>query len=356
VSWRWFASLALVLACAPSLPPRFEQERAAAERAYAAGRYDEAALHWQRAEQAAERKRDKNEARYRAARSLERAGRHKEAQRMLSNVGEKSSRAARAAYDHAVIEIERGDAAKGWAELERVMRRFPASGIAPSALGRLLRRQEDQGGTARALRYLEKTRVEFRETELSERVEYAYADLLERANRTSAARDQYLLVAKRFPYPHGALWDDALWKASLLEEKLGNVPAAIQHLERMLKEMEPSSLQGSYQRPRYAAARFRIAELFRDRVRDLPRAVKEFQKVWDDHPTSILRDDALWQKARIERSLGLRSRSCSSVRRLVEDVPDSRYSACAKALCPSASVPPKSKCHAYVVRDLGLGE
>jgi tetratricopeptide (TPR) repeat protein len=350
----WLLAAVVGLACAPSIPPRFQEERAAAERAYAAGRYDEAALHWQRAEGAAERKRDRNEARYRRAASLERAGRHAEAQRVLSSVDEKSSRAARAAYDRAIIEIERGNAEKGYAELKATMRRYPASGVAPSALARLTQREEDRGGLSAALAYLEKVEPEYRSTELSERIGYLHAETLERANRIPEARDLYLDVAKRFPYPFGALWDDALWKASLLEEKLGNVPGAIQHLERMLKEMEPSSLgQGSYQRPRYAAARFRIAELYRDKVRDPARAVREFRKVWDDHPTSILRDDAAWQEARLERAEGQPDKACSTLRRLIEAAPDSRYSACAQALCPSVSPPPKSKCHAYVVRDLG---
>lgn len=344
----------LGLACAPSIPPRFQEERAAAERAYAAGRYDEAAHHWQRAEKAAERKRDRNEARYRRAASLKRAGRHAEAQRALTTIDEKSARAARAAYDHAIIEIERGNTDKGYAELVTTMQRYPASGIAPAALARLTQREEDKGGLGRAIAYVEKLETQYRDTELSERIGYLHADLLERANRNAEARDQYLEVAKRFPYPFGALWDDALWKASLLEEKLGNVPGAIQHLERMLKEMEPSSLgQGSYQRPRYPAARFRIAELYRDKVRDRARAVREFRRVWDDHPTSILRDDAAWQEARLERDLGQNDKACSTLRRLIESAPDSRYSACASALCPSVSPPPKSKCHAYVLRDLG---
>jgi tetratricopeptide (TPR) repeat protein len=353
VKVSWLLAALLGLACAPSIPPRFQEERAAAERAYAAGRYDEAALHWQRAEQAAERKRDRNEARYRRAASLERAGRHVEAQRALQTIDEKSSRAARAAYDHALIEIERGNTAKGYAELEKTMRRYPASGVAPSALARLTQREEDRGGLVAAIAYVEKLETQYRETELAERIGYLRANLLERADRNAEARDAYLAVARRFPYPFGALWDDALWKASLLEEKLGNVPGAIQHLERMLKEMEPSSLgQGSYQRPRYAAARFRIAELYRDKVRDRARAIREFRRVWDEHPTSILRDDAAWQEARLEREEGRANQACSSVRRLVETIPDSRFSACAPALCPGVSPPPKSKCHPYVVRDL----
>ncbi len=304
------------------------------------------------AEKAADRKRDRNEARYRAAQSLERAGRHKEAERLLTTVDQKSSRAARAAFDHAVIQIDHGNVDQGYRELEAMMRKYPASGVAAAALGRLVRRREDQGNTAAAISYLESLRSPFRGTELSERVEYAYAEELDKAHRTTAARDQYLRVADRFPYPFGALWDDALWKASLAEEKLGNVPRAIVHLERMLKEKEPSSLGGSYQRPRYAAARFRIAELYRDKIRDPARAAREFRRVWDENPTSLLRDDALWQEARVEHEMGDQSRACSTLKKLIADEADSRFAPCAPRLCPGLDAPAHRECRAYIVRDL----
>lgn len=349
--------LLLAVACAPSLPRAFAEERAAAERAYAAGRYDEAAVHWEKAEAAAERRRDQTEARYRRAASLIRAGRHTEAQTLLTALRTdrpKSSRAARAAFDAASIEIEHGDPARGWASLEAAIFAYPESGVALAALRRVADERGRRQGTGAALSFLRQVEKRTGSAGLREQAGYDSAKLLESLGRDEAALAEYLRVAASFPYPEGALWDDALFAASLLEEKLGRPKLAIERLERMLAEREPSSLQGSYERPRYAAARLRIAELYRDRIGDKQRAAAEFHRVWDEHPTSLLKDDALWQAARIERELGREDLACKTLRRLTEDAPDSRFARCARALCPS--VPPvKGECHAYVLRQLTSG-
>lgn len=350
------ALLCLVLAaCAPTLPPGFTEERAAAERAYAAGRYEEAAEHWARAEQAAERRRDQTEARYRRAAALRRAGRNAEAQALLAALGTdrpKSARAARAAFDHADIEIEHGDAEKGWTELEAAIRAHPRSGLALGALSRLARHREERAGAEAALGLLAEVGEKGGSSELREQALYERARLLEKLGRDEQALAAFLDTATRYPYPAGALWDDALYSASLLDEKLGRPARAIEHLERMLREQEPSSLnQGSYARPRYGAARFRVAELYRDRVGDKARAAREFRRVWDEHPTSLLKDDALWQAARLERELGRQDRACDLMETLVEGSPDSRFARCANALCPTQK-PARGECHEYVIREL----
>ena len=76
------------------------------------GRYQEAADHWLEAAESAERQRDRNEARYRAAVSLQRAGKFAEASRWFEQLAEleHNERAARAAFDRARLEIAQGDA------------------------------------------------------------------------------------------------------------------------------------------------------------------------------------------------------------------------------------------------------
>lgn len=312
----------LSVACAPTLPRGFTEERSAAERAYAAGRYDEAAEHWAKAEAAAQRRRDQTEARYRRASALRRAGRHEDARRLLD-------------------------------ELEAAIRKYPRSGPALTALTRLARQREERAGAEAALSLLADVARTGGGAELREQAHYQRARLLERLGRDHEALTAYLDSAARFPYPEGALWDDSLHAASLLEEKLGRPDRAIAHLERMLREKEPSSLkQGSYERPRYAAARYRVAELYRDRIGDKLRAVREFRRVWDEHPTSLLKDDALWQAARLEHDRGEAGAACKLMKVLVSEAPDSRFAACASALCPSVR-PAQGECHAYVLRELG---
>jgi tetratricopeptide (TPR) repeat protein len=353
---RALAVIALLLAaCAQSLPRPYMEARAAAERAYAAGRYDEAAQHWRQAESSAERTRDRTEARYRAAVSLRRAGRGSEAALLLESIttdAPRSERAARAAYDRADLEIEQGDRQKGYRMLERVLHEHPRSGVARSALSRTLIRLDEQGGVDRVLAYIERTTHLLEKTELAETLAYQKARWLERAERYEPALAQYLEVARRFPYPRGAHWDDALWNASLLEERLGRHLAAVDHLRRLLREMESSHLQGSYQRPRYDDAQYRLAELYRDRLGDLARARLEFEKVWLEHPDSPLKDDALWHFAILAKRMGDPRGACSSLSRLLKEVPDSRFAACTRPLCPQLAPKRDGKCRDYILREL----
>lgn len=351
--------IALVIAaigCAPSLPRPYLLSRAAALRAYSAGRFSEAAEDWQKAARATSRARDVDEARYRAAYCLKRAGRFSEARKLYESIVQntpKSSEAPRAAYDLAVIEIHHGNRARGFGMMENVLRRYPNSGIAKSALHRTLTFEQQQGGPARGLRYLDGLIAELNRTQIAEHLHFDYAVELDKQHRWRAARDRYLYVAKRFPYPVGDLWDDSLYAASIDEEKLGDYRAAIAVLQRMLKQDEPSFFTGSYELPRYPQAQFRIAVLYRDRLHDDQAARRAFHKVWTDHPTSLLRDDALWNEALLAKKDGDTPAACSALELLSRGMPHSRYVPCAQHLCPSAPPPQKGRsCHAYIEREI----
>jgi len=188
-------------------------------------------------------------------------------------------------------------------------------------------------------------------TELDENVLYAMATHLESTGDLEGARAGYSACADRHPYPHGSLFDDALWHASLVDEKLGRPKQAVADLERMLAVREPSSMTGSYERPRFAPARFRTAVLYRDVLGDHASARRAFHALYADHLTSILRDDALWEEAKLALADGDRGQACTLTAALAKDFPASRYTPCSKALCPSASLAPGSRCHEYVTRE-----
>jgi hypothetical protein len=112
----------------------------------------------------------------------------------------------------------------------------------------------------------------------------------------------------------------------------------------LLAEREAATGLGSYERARYAEARFRIAEIQRDRLGDPSRARREFRRVFTDHPTSRLRDDALWQEALTAGRNADPADACEPLELLVGYLPDSRYAPCAPKLC--ASVKPVARaCH-----------
>jgi tetratricopeptide (TPR) repeat protein len=329
----------LALACAPSQDARFAAAGARANATARSGRHAEAAARWLEAANGAESAVDREEALYRAASSYERAGRAPEALRLYERLERgRGERAARSSFDRARLVAER-DAVRGDALLVAAIRRHPSSGLAPRALREHLGRRETEGGSHAAIEVAERLLAELGSSELDETLRYERARLLERLGSLSRARDAYLETATRHPYPEGALWDDALTRAARLEEALGRPREAIALYERLLAERESSSGLGSYERARYAEARFRIAEIHRDRLSDPSGARREFRRVYDEHSTSLLRDDALWQEALVSLEAGDAAGACVPLSLLLRELPDSRYAPCVRRLCPSAPNP-----------------
>ena len=78
--------------------------------------------------------------------------------------------------------------------------------------------------------------------------------------------------------------------------------------------------------------------------------------MFDKHPTSILRDDALFQEALLARKDGDRAAACDATRLLVKVTGESRFATCARELCPDVAPPEKAPaCRGYV-KDLIEGK
>lgn len=327
---------------------------AAAERAYAAGRYDEARARWHDAAAAAGTAHERDEARYREATCLTRAGRWAEAIQVLDRLLHDSPHgkgAPRALYDRALALSARGDDARGLAELDALLRAFPESAVAPLALKRYSEGLRETGEPSLRA-YLDAVIPLLERTSLGERLHHAYAESLERSGNLEGARVRFLLMAERYPYPRGAFWDDALFRAADIEARQGDPAGAIRLLERMLSEREVSYVEGSYEKGRYAESQFRIAELYRDAMGDAVRARQAFERLWSAHRSSRLRDDAGWNAALLARAAGDQPGACRLLTELVTETPSSRYAPCAPRICPTLKAQAGSgDCHDYLVRD-----
>ncbi len=324
-----------LVACGPSLPKPYTSERDAASTAYSAGAYRDAATHWQRAEALAPNQREKDEARYRRAAALERAGDTAAAERLYAQIAESpSERAERASFARAELALGASESAHGFELLRQAVERFPNSGLASSASRRLLDRALAQGGSQaeRALLQALLTRVEG--SDLEDALLTRRARALERDGELQAAHEAWLSLARKHPYPLGAYWDEALRAAAELDVKARRPQEALDHLGELLAEREASRLSGSYERPAFAEARFRRAELYRDALNDAERARSEFRRVYDDHDTSLLRDDALFEIALIALSQRNQEAACENARLLQSEQPDSRFARCGHELCP----------------------
>jgi TolA-binding protein len=343
-----------VLACGSPPTAAYVQEAEQAQVARRRGDHGAAAQHYECAAALAEQPRDAEEARYRAADAYARAGDAARAEALyekLATQGPDSERAARADFALADLLRKTGREAEAEARLVAAIRRNPNSGLARLALTEHLDYLREHGGSEQVLNYLAGEANQLAASELGETIAYRRARELDVAERSAEARDAYLACATRFPYPTGAYWDDALFRAAEKELALGAPHEAIQHLERMLAEQESAVMTGSYERGRYAEAQLKIAEIWRDVLKEPRRARRELHKVWERHRTSRLVDDALFQEAILAHRAG--DDACAPLSIIAKQLPDSRYAACAHLLCATLAAT-RNDCHDYIKRAAGL--
>jgi tetratricopeptide (TPR) repeat protein len=250
------------------------------------------------------------------------------------------------------MDIARGDPRVGWQEMDAMLQRFPNDGLGKSALHRLLRHEDETLGPAASLAYLKARAPLLETTERAEEVAYETAAHLEVLGRLEEARDGFIRLAARWRYPVGALWDDALYRAAELDERLGRPEAALVDLDAMLSQREASILNGSAIRPRYPEATMFAARIWRDDLHDAAHAREMFHAAYANFPSWALRDQALWLEADLSKTDGRTDEECGTLARLVREFPDSRYVPCASARCRAISRPAEShapaRCHAYI--------
>jgi len=346
---RALALLALA-ACGGSAPSTYAKHFAAAERAETAGRHQEAADQFDAAARDPASKREKEHAAFLAALELVRAGDVAGGARRLEAIANaRGEHAAQARWELVQMDIATSQP-NVKDELDAYVRAFPNDGLAYPALEARLRIARDAGGEAEVLNVLRALEPAIAGTDSAPRVAFEIAESLAKQSKWDEARAQFVAVATKFPYP-GEYWDDALWRASELDEQQGRVPDAIADLEKMLSVIEYSTLPGTYIRPRFPDAQWRIAVLYRDKIGDKAKAIAAFDRYVDMFSNSTRKDEALWQEAKLTDDAGA---SCDLLAKLVKASPDSRYVPCAMSRCakierPKDSHAPKT-CHAYITR------
>ena len=331
-----------IVGCAPKVAPAFAQAMADGRAAARRGDEGAAIAAYERAAQAAPSPHDAALAQREHAQILARRGDVAGARRRLQALASQGAPEQRAAAlrDLAAVELAAGEREAGLAALDTLVRRYPDS---PPARRALLRSLEERSPENAAL-YLEGVAPALATTSLGATAYYQRARLAEARGELALARDGYLYVADRWPYPAGTLFEDALTRASVLEERLGRPARAIAHLERLLAVREEASLLGSYERSRYAPARFRTGVLYRDALGDKARAAQCFRLVYTTFPDSTLRDDALWAEALLSFDAGRSRDGCVLAARLLRDHPRSKYAACARWRCAELGPAGDARC------------
>lgn len=348
------AALALAGCGGPSYAPGYLEAFDAGRRARTAGRLDEAARAFELAHRRADRVKDRDEALLLLARTQEAQGSSAAAAatyRRIVDADPPGPRAVHAAYDLARLAgAERGEATQDAMELD-LLARHPDSGLSVAALSRVVARRREASDWEGLSGVLDALAPKVTGTALEQPVDVERAKALEARGQLEPALALYLATARRHPYPFGPRTDDALFRASQIEEQLGRWDRAIAHLREMLGPREASYSAASYERPKFPAAQMRIALLLRDRAKDHAAARAELHRLVDGFPDSTMRDDALWIAARMARDDGDTARACDDVAKLRRELPDSRYARCGHLLC--GEEPPAARpCADYLVREL----
>jgi hypothetical protein len=266
--------------------------------------------------------------------SLQRAGDAKAAQQLLRRIAARpSTRRARAMFDAAYLEIEQGHTERGYTDLRRALLAHPESGLADRALRRLLEHTIESAGPSAALQLLDQLEPQVGHAELHELVLYERARQIEIERGAWQALPHYRRVVVEHPYPEGRFWDECVLHSVRLLRQLGHPRRALAWIEWMLEHRESANWVGSYER-HYSQAHYEMAEIWRDDLDDWRRARSEFRAVFEEYPTSLLRDDALWQAVQLSLVHGDTAAGCKDLDALRLEVPNSRYLGRSHPPCP----------------------
>ena len=321
------AVLALALAlggCPPTLsksrPSAHLESMADGDRHVHHGRYDDASSAYAAAADNAERRVDRDEARYRQARVLRKQGRFEEAVELLDAIAAvepPSRRTARAVYDAARIrEDHLGRQAEALPAYDRILSEWPDEGLGARAL--FFRLAAIEGAQAK-IAFLDGLYPELREAELADDLLMAKVDLQLEAGDRAGARQTLEQITRDHFYPQGHRWDDAVFKLADMDVEDGKPEEAIARLERMLERHDTTNIIGSYTLSAFPQAQLRIARLYRDVVGDHDRAASAFKRVGRKFPRSTLRDDAAYELGVMLIEDGEVGDGCDVLREVVED-------------------------------------
>src|SRR5690606_8009894 len=254
---------------------------AEATRHQSAGRLDAAADAYADASRLAERRVDQDEARYRQARAMLRAERYEEAVALLDRIGDRkppSRRTGRAVFDAARIRYERLERyEEAEAGFERVIREFPDQGLGGRAIYFRVEDFRRRGALAGAVPYLAALYEEVGETTLGDDVLWAEAAVQRELERTPEEKRTLERLVRSHPYPMGHNWDEAILRLAQTHLDAGEPKKAIEVLEKLVVEVETTTIIGSYVRSTMPKASLWIGTIYRDELEDRSSADRVFR-------------------------------------------------------------------------------
>lgn len=321
------ACLVLFAGCVPTISeprsPEHVQALAEGERHMGHGRHEEAAESFALAAEEAERRVDLDEALYRQTRALIELERYDEAIAILQEVADRrpvSRRTGRAMFEIALIRLDHmQQTEQAMQDFERVMREASDDGLGSRSLYYILRDYESKADSAGAIAFCDRLLVDLGNTTLGDDLLRAKANLQLLTGDRTGARASLEEIVRRYPYPYGQRWDDAIVTLAEMDVEDGQPRQAIERLEALVFRNEETNLVGSYTLPSMPRAQMRIAEIYRDELHELEAASDAYEHLLRRFPRSNLRDDALYQAGIMWLGANEKRRGCRFLERVVDD-------------------------------------
>ncbi len=214
---------------------------------------------------------------------------------------------------------------------EETVRRFPGEVAAEDSLRRLLRLHAKRDGAA--VRLLLELYRDLDSSPIAPSLLFEASAIYGRAGRQADARALLDQLAAR--YRRSALWDDALWQGAAICEAMRDWGGALARYRRLVASQRDAYILGSYNSVHLDDAQLRVARILLERLGDARGAVRELERLRDEFPHSLLRDDAQWWIAEIHLKAGDRAAACLALARLIRDFPDGNQTHKAREALPS---------------------
>lgn len=235
----------------------------------------------------------------------------------------KTPAAAQACYDAAILYFQVDDIEGAYQYLWRTVTHYSNEAFAADALKRLLR-----DGQKRAPdelhQELSKLVKALAKTKIADNLLHALASLEEHHfQRPEAALGHYDRLVQ--DYPSSGLFDDSLWHGARLSRQLGDAEGAVKRLRKLVGTREVALGAGSYFSIWLDNAQLELGIVLRDDLKDYKGAIKAFATLPRDYPASILRDDALYERALTKGRAGQADAACKDLAKLSKKYPDSKY-------------------------------
>ncbi len=223
----------------------------------------------------------------------------------------------------AEIQLRLGAAEAASTSLWRVVTEWPDEGAAGDALRVLVRDGRSRDPHALAARLM-KVLTALARSGTADNLVWSLADLTEHELADpAAARALYDRIPKEFS--RSGLRDDARWNGARISRAIGDPQGCVTRLRGLLATREVAWGAGSYFSIWLDDAQLELGRVLRDDLKDLPGAIKAFEKLPRDYPASILRDDALFELAMTLHAAGDQAKACAAIAKLVAQSPESKY-------------------------------